>query len=151
MTPGSPAWPTGWVSLLDGQIVDDGRIARRRPGRGGAGEVIDPAMRAGARWIRADLRAQARPGRPHRGDHRRDRGRADHRRHAARGQHQPVAGPVLPDQRRAPVGPHQGQAAGRRAQGDRRRHPGGGALPHGARDAAGGGQEGARRAARRCR
>ncbi|MEU4546583.1 ABC transporter ATP-binding protein [Nonomuraea dietziae] len=29
------------VSLLDGQIVDDGRIARRRPGRGGAGEVID--------------------------------------------------------------------------------------------------------------
>ncbi|MFD1936430.1 ABC transporter ATP-binding protein [Nonomuraea mangrovi] len=30
------------VSLLDGQIVDDGKIARRRPSRGGgAGEVID--------------------------------------------------------------------------------------------------------------
>ncbi|MGV9307829.1 MULTISPECIES: ABC transporter ATP-binding protein [unclassified Nonomuraea] len=29
------------VSLLDGQIVDDGKIVRRRPGRGGAGEVID--------------------------------------------------------------------------------------------------------------
>ncbi|MFI6319966.1 ABC transporter ATP-binding protein [Nonomuraea sp. NPDC050556] len=29
------------VSLLDGEVVDDGKIARRRPAKGGAGEVID--------------------------------------------------------------------------------------------------------------
>lgn len=29
------------VSLLDGEVVDDGKIARRRPSGGGAGEVID--------------------------------------------------------------------------------------------------------------
>ncbi len=59
-TPGWPAWRTGWCRLFDGEIVDDGRIARRRTGT--AGEVIDLRMEHSTRRAAAGSGPTCGPG-----------------------------------------------------------------------------------------